>query len=305
MNSYIDLTSEVKTALTKHTPIVAIETGGTFEGILYPDNVDTAKKVMESIKSRGATPAYIAIMDGRVKVGMTEEEMHKFGQMRGTMPKASAREIPQIIAQGKHGVMTLAATMVIAEYLGIPVVSGGGIGGVHRGAETSMDISSDLEEIARRNVIVVCSGAKSILDLPLTMEYLETKTVSVIGYQTDELPAYMARTSNIKLTCRMDNVLEIANTYKIKNDFGMKTGILLTNPIDKEYAVDSDLMNNVIEEAVVKSKEDQITGKAITGYLMKYVKEKLGGDSMEAQKHMLLQNASLAASVAVALSNNR
>ncbi|MBQ0027030.1 MAG: pseudouridine-5'-phosphate glycosidase [Lachnospiraceae bacterium] len=298
MNKYIDFSDEVRKAIDERKPIVAIETGGTFEGIPYPENADTALKVMEEVRKAGATPAYISIMDGRVKVGMTEEEIYAYSKMRGTMQKASRREIPQIIAQGKNGVMTIAATMVIADYVGIPVVSGGGMGGVHRGAETSMDISSDLEEIVERNVIVVCSGAKSILDLNLTMEYLETKAVSVIGYKTDELPAYMARTSGIKLTCRMDDVNTIAETYKIKNQFGIKTGMILANMIDEEYAVDSELMNKFIDEAIANSIKDKVSGKAITGYLMKYIKEKMGSDSMEAQKHMIIQNAVLAAEVA-------
>ena len=298
MNNYIDFSDEVKKAMDGHAPIVAIETGGTFEGIPYPENAETALKVMAEIRAAGATPAYISIMDGRVKVGMTDVEIYTYAKMRGTMQKASRREIPQIIAQRKNGVMTIAATMVVADYVGIPVVSGGGIGGVHRGAEVSMDISSDLEEIVERNVIVVCSGAKSILDLNLTMEYLETKAVSVIGYKTDELPAYMARSSGIKLTCRMDDTNKIAETYRIKNEFGIKTGIILANMIDEEYAVDSELMNKVIDEAVANSIKDKIAGKAITGYLMKYVKEKMGSDSMEAQKHMIIQNAVLAAEVA-------
>lgn len=298
MNNYIDFSDEVKKAIDVHSPIVAIETGGTFEGIPYPENAETALKVMAAVRSAGATPAYISIIDGRVKVGMTDEEIYAYAKMRGTMQKASRREIPQIIAQRKNGVMTIAATMVVADYIGISVVSGGGIGGVHRGAEVSMDISSDLEEIVERNVIVVCSGAKSILDLNLTMEYLETKAVSVIGYKTDELPAYMARKSGIKLTCRMDNVDTIAETYKIKNEFGIKTGMILANMIDEEYAVDSERMNHVIDEAVAESIKDKISGKAITGYLMKYVKEKMGSDSMEAQKHMIIQNAVLAAEVA-------
>lgn len=301
MNKYIDFTDEVKNALDKKIPVVAIETGGTFEGIPYPENAKTALTVMDEVRKAGAVPAYIAIMDGRVKVGMTNEDVDAFAKMRGTMQKASRREIPQIIAQGKNGVMTIAATMVVADYVGISVVSGGGIGGVHRGAERTMDISSDLDELTERNVIVVCSGAKSILDLNLTMEYLETKAVSVIGYQTDELPAYMARTSGIKLTCRMDDVDAVAKTYKVKNEFGIGTGMILANPIDEDYAVDSELMNRVIEEAVEKSVDDHISGKAITGYLMKYVKEKMGSDSMEAQKHMIIQNAMLAAKVAKAI----
>lgn len=301
LNQYIHFSDEVRKAIDEHKPVVAIETGGTFEGIPYPENAKTALSVMDSVRKAGAVPAYISIMDGYVKVGMTEEEVFAYAKMRGTMQKASRREIPQIIAQGKSGVMTIAATMVIADYVGIPVVSGGGIGGVHRGAETSMDISSDLEEIVERNVIVVCSGAKSILDLNLTMEYLETKAVSVIGYRTDELPAYMARTSGIKLTCRMDDVNTVADTYKIKNEFGIKTGMILANMIDEEYAVDSELMNKVVSEAIASSKKDKISGKAITGYLMKYIKEKMGSDSMEAQKHMIIQNAILAAEVAISM----
>lgn len=298
MNKYIDFTDEVKEALDNNKPIVAIETGGTFEGIPYPENVETANTVMNEIRKAGAVPAYVSIINGRVKVGMTNEEINEYAKLRGQMTKASGREIPQIIAKGSNGVMTIAATMVVADYVGIPVVSGGGIGGVHRGAETSMDISSDLEEITIRNVIVVCSGAKSILDLNLTMEYLETKGVSIIGYKTDELPAYMARTSGIKLSSRMDDISTIADTYNIKNSFNIKTGIILANPIDEEYAVDSNEMNRVIDEAVKKSIIDNISGKAITGYLMKYLKENMGSDSMEAQKHMIIQNAILAAKVA-------
>lgn len=298
MNKHIDFTDEVKEALDNNKPIVAIETGGTFEGIPYPENVETANTVMNEIRKAGAVPAYVSIINGRVKVGMTDTEINEYAKLRGKMTKASGREIPQIIAKGSNGVMTIAATMVVADYVGIPVVTGGGIGGVHRGAETTMDISSDLEEIAIRNVIVVCSGAKSILDLKLTMEYLETKGVSIIGYKTDELPAYMARTSGIKLSSRMDDISMIADTYNIKNSFNIKTGIILANPIDEEYAVDSNEMNRVIDEAVSKSIKDNITGKAITGYLMKYLKENMGSDSMEAQKHMIIQNAILAAKVA-------
>ena len=298
MNHYIDFTREVKEALLNKKAVVAIETGGTFEGIPFPENEATALKVMDEVRKTGAVPAYISIMNGRVKVGMTMDEIHDFASRRGTMTKASRREIPEIIAKGGYGVMTLAATMVIADYVGISVVSGGGLGGVHRGAETSMDISSDLEEIASRNVIVVCSGAKSILDLGLTLEYLETKSVSVIGYGTNELPAYMARTSGLKLTSRMDDAAEVAKTYRIKNEFGIRNGMILANPIDEEFAVDSDLMNKVIDEAVAKSKEDNVSGKAITGYLMKYLKEHTGSDSMDAQKHMIIQNAVLASKVA-------
>ena len=301
MKQYIDYADEVLDALQNNRPVIAIETGGTFAGIPYPENVETAKQVMDEVRKNGAVPAYISIMEGRIKVGMTESELDDYGKRRGTMAKASRREIPLILAKGEYGVMTLAATMVVADIVGIPVVSGGGMGGVHRGAEVTMDISSDLEEIAIRNVIVVCSGAKSILDLNLTMEYLETKSVPVMGYKTSEMPAYMAIESGIKLPCQMDAVEEVAKAYNIKNDLSINTGMILMNPISKEYAVDANRMNEVIEEAVKLSVEDNVRGKAITEYLMKYVKTKMGADSMDAQKHMIIENASLAATLSVAL----
>ena len=298
ISDYIEYSQEVDKALKNSQPVIAIETGGTFEGIPYPDNVATANRVCEAVREAGATPAYISIMNGKIKVGMSADEIEDYGKRRGTMQKASRREIPLILAKNGYGVMTLAATMVVADLVGIPVVSGGGMGGVHRGAEVTMDISSDLEEIAIRNVIVVCSGAKSILDLNLTMEYLETKSVSVIGYQTDEMPAYMAINSGIKLPCKMDTVQEVAKAYQINNELNINSGIVLMNPIAKEYAINAEQMNLAIDEAIEQSKIDKISGKAITGYLMKAVKEKLGADSMDAQKNMLIDNAVLAAKVA-------
>lgn len=301
MKEYIDYSAEVLDAIQNNKPLIAIETGGTFEGIPYPENVETAKRVMEEVRKAGAVPAYISIMQGKIKVGMSDAEIEDFGKRRGTMAKASRREIPLILAKNEFGVMTLAATMVVASLADIPVVSGGGLGGVHRGAEVTMDISSDLEEIALRNVIVVCSGVKSILDLNLTMEYLETKSVPVVGYKTEEMPAYMAIESGIKLPCQMDSVEEVAKAYQIKNDLGIDTGMILMKPISKEYAVDATLMNKVIDEAIENSKKDKVKGKAITGYLMKYVKEKMGADSMDAQKNMIIDNAALAANLSFSL----
>lgn len=301
MNEYIEYSAEVMQALEQNKPVVAIETGGTFAGIPYPENVETAKVVMAEVRNCGAIPAYISIMNGKIKVGMSDEELDDYGKRRGAMAKASRREIPLILAKGEYGIMTLAATMLVADITGISVVSGGGFGGVHRGAEVTMDISSDLEEIAMRNVIVVCSGAKSILDLNLTMEYLETKSVPVIGYKTDEMPAYMAIESGIKLPCRMDSVNEVAKAFSIKNELNIQTGMILMNPISREYAVNAELMNKVIEEAVDHSKQDNVKGKAITEYLMKYVKKEMGSDSMEAQKHMIIENAVLAAKLSAAV----
>lgn len=303
MNKYTEYSAEVLDALKNNKPVIAIETGGTFEGIPYPENAETAKMVMEKVRENGAVPAYISIMQGKIKVGMTDAESDEFGKRRGSMTKASVREIPLILAKGGYGVMTLAASMAVAEINGIQVVSGGGMGGVHRGAEVTMDISSDLEEIAARNVMVVCSGAKSILDLNLTMEYLETKSVPVAGYKTSEMPAYMAVKSGIKLPCQIDSVNEAAKAFNIKNALNIKTGMILMNPISAEYAVDAEQMNEVIAEAIECSKRDNIRGKAITGYLMKYVKEKMGAESMEAQKNMIIGNAALAAKLSVELKN--
>lgn len=305
MKEYIEFSEEVQAALQNNSPIVAIETGGTFAGIPYPENVETAKRVMEEVRKNGATPAYISIMQGKIKVGMSDAELEDYGKRRGTMAKASRREIPLILAKGEYGVMTLAATMVVADIVGIQVVSGGGMGGVHRGAEVTMDISSDLEEIAVRDVIVVCSGAKSILDLNLTMEYLETKSVPVMGYKTDEMPAYMAIESGIKLPCKMDSIEEVAKAYHIKNELNIKTGMILMNPISAEYAVDAKQMNDAIEEAVECSKKDAIKGKAITEYLMKYVKNKMGAESMGAQKNMIIENAVLAAKLSAEIEAKR
>lgn len=301
MEQYIEYSKEVLEALQNKKPVIAIETGGTFAGIPYPENVETARKVMEEVRKAGAVPAYISIMNGKIKVGMTDDELEDYGQRRGKMAKASRREIPLILAKGEYGVMTLAATMVVADIVNIPVVSGGGMGGVHRGAEVTMDISSDLEEIAERNVIVVCSGAKSILDLNLTMEYLETKSVPVIGYKTSEMPAYMAIESGIKLPCQMDSVREVAEAYNIKNKLKIETGMILMNPISAEYAVDAVQMNKVIDEAIEHSIADKVKGKAITEYLMKYLKANMGSDSMDAQKNMIIDNAVLAAQLAVQL----
>lgn len=301
MNNYIEYSEEVLKALQNNKPVIAIETGGTFAGIPYPENVETAKKVMEEVRKAGAVAAYISIIKGKIKVGMTDAELDDYGKRRGSMSKVSKREIPLILAKGEYGIMTLAATMVVADIVNIPVVSGGGLGGVHRGAEFTMDISSDLEEVAARNVIVVCSGAKSILDLNLTMEYLETKSVPVIGYKTNEMPAYMAIESGIKLPCQMDSIEEVAKAYKIKNGLAIKTGMILMNPISAEYAVDAAQMNSAIDEAVECSKADKVRGKAITEYLMRYVKGKMGADSMEAQKNMIIENAVLAAKLSAEL----
>lgn len=294
----IKYSAEVEAAMNNKKPIVLIESAGTFEGLPYPTNVESSNAVEKVIRDNGAVPAYVAVINGVIKVGMTDEEKEDIGKKRGTLPKVSRRELPMVMAQKKDAVTSIAATMVVADRIQVPVVLGGGMGGVHRGAETTMDISSDLDEAAQRNVIVVCSGAKSIMDLPLTMEYLETKAVSVVGYQTDELPAYMARTSGVKVPFRVDDVKELAEAYKLKNELGISSGMLLLNPISEQYAVDADKMNEAIAFAIDKCNKDGVKGKETTKHIMMEVNRIMGGDSIEAQMAMVAENAVVAAKLA-------
>ncbi|MCQ2498295.1 MAG: pseudouridine-5'-phosphate glycosidase [Lachnospiraceae bacterium] len=298
MLKYIDFSKEVKEALDNKKAVVAIETAGTFEGFGYPDNMKLANDVSTAIRNIGAVPAYIGIIDGRVKVGLENEEMERLAKPKEMLIKASRRDIPMLIAKKMDALTAVASTMMIAGITGIKVVTGGGIGGVHRGAETSFDISADLNEFTKSNVVVVCSGAKSILDLNLTMEYLETHAVSIAGYRTRELPAYMAVHSGIKLEYSFDTPSEVAEYMKIKQSLGVNDGLLLVNPIEEEYSVDSDKMNSAIELAVQKAAEDGIKGKRITKYILDIIHDELGGDSSEASIHLNLGNAVLAAEIA-------
>ncbi len=303
MLEYIDFSKEVKEALDNKKAVVAIETAGTFEGFGYPDNMKLANDVSTAIRNIGAVPAYIGIIDGRVKVGLENEEMERLAKPKEMLIKASRRDIPMLIAKKMDALTAVASTMMIAGITGIKVVTGGGIGGVHRGAETSFDISADLNEFTKSNVVVVCSGAKSILDLNLTMEYLETHAVSIAGYGTKELPAYMAVHSGIKLEYSFDTPSEVAEYMKIKQSLGVNDGLLLVNPIEEEYSVDSDKMNSAIELAVQKAAEDGIKGKRITKYILDIIHDELGGDSSEASIHLNLGNAVLAAEIACKISD--
>lgn len=301
MLKYIDFEPDARKALEDGTAIVALESAGAFDGIPYPENRDTIQTLANKVRELGAIPAHIVIKDGRIKVGLSDEEIEEFAKKQGKLIKASRRDIPMLIAQKKDAIMTIAATMLIADLVGIKVVAGGGIGGVHRGAETSMDISADLEELAVSNVVCVCSGAKSILDLGLTLEYLETKSIPVIGYGTDKLPAYMARESDFNVDYRVDDVETIAKAFDAKMALNLEGGLLVTNPIPEQYAVNASEMNRAIEKAVKEAVWDDIKGKAITPYLLKSVKNQMGAESVEAQKHLRLNNAELAAKIAKAL----
>lgn len=301
MFKYIDFEPDARKALEEGSAIVALESAGAFEGIPYPENRDTIQTLANHVRNIGAIPAHIVIKGGRIKVGLSDEQIEDFAKRQGELIKASRRDIPMLIAQKQDAVMTIAATMLIADFVGIKVVAGGGIGGVHRGAETTMDISADLEELAVSNVVCVCSGAKSILDLGLTMEYLETKSIPVIGFGTDKLPAYMARESDFNVDYRADDVETIARAFDVKMALKLEGGLLVTNPIPEEFAVNASDMNRAIDKAVKEAVWDDIKGKNITPYLLRSVKAQMGAESVEAQKHLRLSNAELAAKIAKAL----
>lgn len=302
MKSYIVLSEEVKQAQEQGKPIVALESTIISHGMPYPQNVKTAREVEQIIRDNGAVPATIAILDGKIKIGLSDEELEMFGQSKDAA-KASRRDIPYLIATKQKGATTVAATMICADLAGIRIFVTGGIGGVHRGAETTMDISADLEELANTNVAVVCAGAKSILDLGLTMEYLETKGVPVIGYQTERLPAFYTRESEYFVNFRADKAEEIADTLKAKWELNLKGGVVITNPIPEEYAMDEKVITDVINKALKEAEENQITGKESTPFLLAKVKELTGGKSLETNIELVKNNARLGAEIAVSFNN--
>ena len=301
LNPYLDIAPEVKAALEAGKPVVALESTIISHGMPYPQNVETALNVERIIRENGAVPATIAIIGGRLKAGLSEEEITYLGKKGYDVTKASRRDLPVLIARGDDGATTVATTMIIAEMAGIRVFATGGIGGVHRGAETTMDISADLEELAQTGVLVVCAGAKSILDLGLTLEYLETKGVPVIGYQTEELPAFYTRKSGFGVDYRLDTPDEIAASFRAKIDMGLKGGMLVTNPIPEEYSMDPAVINKAIDEAVAEANAKGIHGKQTTPFLLAKIKDITGGDSLASNIRLVYNNARLAAQVAAKL----
>jgi len=301
MNKYLSISAEVQEALKAGKPVVALESTIISHGMPYPQNVETALRVEQTIRENGAVPATIAIIGGKLKAGCTPEEIEYLGKKGHAVTKASRRDLPVLIARGEDGATTVTTTMIIAAMAGIKVFATGGIGGVHRGAETTMDISADLEELAQTPVLVVCAGAKSILDLGLTLEYLETKGVPVIGYGTEELPAFYTPHSGFKVDYRIDTPEEIAAAFKAKLDMGMKGGMLVTNPIPDEYAMPADVINKAIDEAIAESVKLGIHGKETTPFLLAKVKDLTGGDSLASNIQLVLNNARLAAKIAAAL----
>lgn len=301
MNKYLEISAEVKQALDAGRPVVALESTIISHGMPYPQNVQTAMAVEQTIRDNGATPATIAIIGGKLKAGCTPDEIEYLGKKGQAVTKASRRDLPVLIARGADGATTVTTTMIIAAMAGIKVFATGGIGGVHRGAETTMDISADLEELAQTPVMVICAGAKSILDLGLTLEYLETKGVPVIGYQTDELPAFYTRTSGFKVDYRIDSPEELAAAFRAKLEMGLTGGMLVTNPIPEQYSLDPDYINAAIDKAVEKSIRLGIKGKATTPFLLAEIKDITGGNSLDANIQLVLNNARLAARTAAAL----
>ena len=300
MNKYLDVNPEVAAAIAAGKPVVALESTIISHGMPYPQNVETALNVERIIRENGAVPATIAIIGGRLKAGLTPEEIEYFGKKGQAIAKASRRDLTVLCARGEDGATTVTTTMIIAHMAGIKIFATGGIGGVHRGAETTMDISADLEELAQTPVMVVCAGAKSILDLGLTLEYLETKGVPVIGYGTNELPAFYTRQSGFGVDYRIDIPEELAAAFKASQDLGLKGGMLVTNPIPEEYAMPPETINAAIDQAIAECNAKGIHGKATTPFLLARVAELTGGDSLASNIRLVYNNAKIAAQTAVA-----
>ena len=301
MNKYLDVSPEVQAALAAGKPIVALESTIISHGMPYPKNVETALLVEQTIRDNGAVPATIAVIGGRLKAGLTHEEIEYLGKTGRGVAKASRRDLPALIARKADGATTVATTMIIANLAGIKIFATGGIGGVHRGAEVTMDISADLEELAQTPVMVVCAGAKSILDLGLTLEYLETKGVPVIGYGTEELPAFYTRQSGFGVDYRVDSPEELAAMFRAQRDLDYKGGMLVTNPIPEQYSMDKAVIDAAIDRALKEAEAAGVKGKEVTPFLLAKVVELTGGDSLESNIQLVLNNARLAARTAAEL----
>lgn len=300
MKNYLNVNPEVKEALEKGKAVVALESTIISHGMPYPKNVETALNVEKIIRDNGAVPATIAILGGVLKVGLTEKEIEYLGKAENVL-KTSRRDIPFIVSKKLDGATTVASTMIIAAMAGIRVFATGGIGGVHRGATKTFDISADLEELSNTDVAVVCAGAKSILDIGLTMEYLETHGVPVVGYKTVEMPAFYTRKSGFKVDYTVDSPVEIAEALKAKWDLGLKGGLVVANPIEEQYQMDYDTITAAIDKAVSEAEETGIKGKESTPFLLSKVKEITGGDSLESNIMLVYNNALLGAKIAVEL----
>lgn len=302
LKNYLEVSEEVKHALENNIPVVALESTIISHGMPYPQNVETALKVESIVRENGCIPATTAIINGKLKAGLTKDEIELLGKEGLKVSKVSRRDIPYIVANKLNGASTVATTMIIASLAGIKIFATGGIGGVHRGAETTMDISADLQELANTNVAVVCAGAKSILDLGLTLEYLETNGVPVLGNQTKELPAFYTRKSGFELDYAINSPAEFANVLKSKWDLGLNGGVVIANPIPEEYSMDYDVISKAINAAVEEAEKLGIHGKQTTPFLLDKIQKITAGKSLEANIQLVFNNVRLATQIATELS---
>ena len=300
LKKYLSVSPEVQEAIAAGKPVVALESTIISHGMPYPQNVETALNVEKIIRENGAVPATIAIIQGKITVGCSPEQIEYLGKKGLAVTKASRRDLPVLLMRGEDGATTVTTTMIGAALAGIRVFATGGIGGVHRGAEKTMDISADLEELAHTPVAVICAGAKAILDLGLTLEYLETRGVPVIGFGTEELPAFYSRHSGLRVDYRMDTPEEIAAAFRAQRGMGLQGGMLITNPIPEAYAMDDGVINGAIDQAVAEAEEQGIRGKEITPFLLARVAELTGGDSLASNIQLVYNNARLASRIAAA-----
>ena len=298
LNKYLKLSPEVEDALKTGKPLVALESTIISHGMPYPQNVETAYACERVCRENGAVPATCAIIGGKLCAGLTAEEIDYLGREGTKVTKASRRDLPLLVAKGKDGATTVAATMIIAHMAGIKVFATGGIGGVHRNGQDTMDVSADLDELGKTPVCVVCAGAKAILDLPRTMEYLETKGVPVIGFGTDELPAFYTAKSGIPLTWRADDPQEVADAIHAAEELGYGGGLLVTVPIPTEWSMDADYINGAIDQALAEADKQGVVGKEITPFLLKKIKEITGGSSLASNIQLVFNNVRTAARIA-------
>ena len=300
INQYLDIHPEIQEALQLGKPVVALESTIISHGMPYPENIKTAKELECIVRENGSVPATIAILHGRLKVGLSDDDL-EFLATSKDIKKASRRDIPYLISQKLHGATTVAATMIIAQLAGIKVFVTGGIGGVHRAASETFDISADLQELAKTNVAVVCAGPKAILDIGLTLEYLETHGVPVIGFKTNEMPAFYTRESGFSVDIRLDSENEIAELLKAKWELGLQGGVIIANPIPKEYEMDHNLINNAIEKALVQAEKLDITGKKVTPFLLDAIKKITKGKSLASNIELVKNNAKVGSKISVEL----
>ena len=297
LKDYLDITPEVKAAIEAGQPVVALESTILSHGMPYPQNLEFAAQVEHIIRAEGAVPATMAIINGRMKVGLNQQELELMCKGEGVV-KVSRRDLPIILAQGGTGATTVASTMILAHLAGIKVFATGGIGGVHRGAETTMDISADLQELAHTSVAVVCAGAKMILDIGLTLEYLETMGVPVLGFNTNDFPAFYCRKSGFGVDCNAKDAAEVAKIAKTKWDLGLEGGMLIGNPVPEEYAMDFDEMSAIIDKALDSANKEGVRGKNITPYLLAHIVEYTQGRSLATNIQLAYNNARVAAQIA-------